>query len=86
MRPVISLVSFVSLLVALSCDQTEVEPLPAFGEPEYEGLSREEIQTQAEAMTLEEAERLGIVDTTIRIEPPVNPDSILPIPAIVGGQ
>lgn len=31
-------------------------------------------------MTLEEAERLGIVDTTIHIEYPMNPDSIPEMP------
>lgn len=45
---------------------------------EYEGLSREEIERRASSMTPEEAERLGIVDTTIRIEPPMDPDSVLP--------
>lgn len=60
--------------------QSEIRIDPA----EYEGLSREEIEAQAEAMTLEEAESLGIVDTTIRIEPPVNPDSVLPFPIDTG--
>lgn len=48
----------------------------AADEPEYDGLSREEIELQAEPMTPAEAELLGIVDTTIRIEPPMNPDSV----------
>ena len=63
-----------------ACGGAEPEPEPRFSEPEYEGLSREEIERQAEAMTPEEAERLGIIDTTIRIEVPVGPDTLLLLP------
>jgi hypothetical protein len=52
-------------------------PPPAVIEPEYEGLTREEIELRAEPMTPAEAERLGIVDTTIRIEAPIHPDSVV---------
>ena len=50
---------------------------PIVEDPEFDGLTREQIEQQAEPMTPAEAERLGIVDTTIRIEPPIDPDSIL---------
>lgn len=40
------------------------------------GVSREEMVGQATPMTLEEAESLGIVDTTVRVAPPVGPDSL----------
>lgn len=58
---------------------------PTRSSEEYEGLSREEIERRASSMTPEEAERLGIVDTTIRIEPPMDPDSVLPSGFGVGG-
>lgn len=62
-----------------ACDNGEERPAPAIDESEFEGLSRDEIEQQAESMTPEEAERLGIVDSTIRIEAPMNPDSVLPM-------
>lgn len=40
------------------------------------GVSNEDMVDQAAPMTLEEAESLGIVDTTIRVAPPVGPDSL----------
>jgi hypothetical protein len=49
---------------------------------EYDGLTPEELRLQAAPMTLEEAERLGIVDTTIHIEYPMNPDSIPEMPVL----
>ncbi len=58
---------------------------PILEQSEYDGLTPEEIQLQATSMTLEEAERLGIVDTTIRIEIPINPDSLLIPPQESGG-
>ena len=66
------------LCVMTGCDGPAAEP-PGAGEVEYEGVSRDQIQLEAESMTPEEAERLGIVDTTIHIEPPMNPDSVLPL-------
>ena len=65
------------LLVAACSGETE-SPDPV-AEPEYDGLSREQIEMQAEPMTPAEAERLGIVDTTIRIEPPISPESVAPV-------
>lgn len=63
--------------IALSACGTEAEPPPPIvAEPEYDGLSREEIELQAEPMTPAEAERLGIVDTMIRIESPVGEDTL----------
>jgi hypothetical protein len=68
------------MLLFFAACSNDAAPEPEFSDPEYEGLSPEEIQLQAEPMTPEEAERLGIVDTTIRIESPINPDTVLPIP------
>jgi hypothetical protein len=71
------------LVLAAGCGTGNGDPpVPAAVEedPVFEGLSREEIERQAEPMTLEEAERLGIVDTTIRIESPIHPDSIIELP------
>jgi hypothetical protein len=68
------------LALLSACGGAEPDPEPRFSEPEYEGLTREEIERQAEAMTPEEAERLGIIDTTIRIEVPVGPDTLLQLP------
>ncbi|MEX2581954.1 MAG: hypothetical protein WD766_01695 [Gemmatimonadota bacterium] len=61
----------------------EDEAAPAAVEPEYEGLSREQIEADATPMTPEEAERLGIVDTMIRLQPPMNPDSVVPLDSAV---
>jgi hypothetical protein len=72
--PVIAALAVITLLAG--CRGEAEEEAPVYSEPEYEGLSLEEIQSQAEPMTPEEAERLGIVDTTIRIESPIHPDSV----------
>jgi len=69
------------LLIILSSgcgDERAESPSPpsAVDDAAYEGLSREEIERQAESMTPAEAERLGIIDTTIRMEAPIHPDSI----------
>lgn len=48
-----------------------------------EGVSSEEMVGQASPMSLEEAESLGIVDTTVSVGPPVGPDSqdiVTPLP------
>jgi hypothetical protein len=55
----------------------DADPQPGVDDAEYRGLTREEIELQAESMTPEEAERLGIVDTTIRLEAPIHPDSVI---------
>jgi len=72
---------FAALLVAAllgGCSaEADVDPQPGVGDAEYRGLTREEIEMQAESMTPEEAERLGIVDTTIRLEAPIHPDSVI---------
>ncbi len=78
-RPSVPVVAILlSLVLSAGCGQPEQDaPPPPLQDPEYDGLSREEIEERASPMTPEEAERLGIVDTTIHIEPPVNPDSLL---------
>lgn len=68
-------------LGATACGGAESEPqeqiVPDTGV--IGGLSPEEIQRQVTPMSPEVAESLGIVDTTIRIEPQAAPDSGLPI-------
>ena len=68
----------IGLVLLAGCAEEEVQPQAA-ELPEYDGLTTDQIQSQAEPMTQEEAERLGIVDTTIRTNPPMNPDSVLPL-------
>ena len=54
------------------------EERPAAGaEEDVSPLSREQLELQAEAMSPEVAESLGIVDTTIRVTRPIPPDSAL---------
>ncbi len=77
-----------AVLVLAACGGEPPPPPPGeliLEESAYDGLTPEEIQLQATSMTLEEAERLGIVDTTIRIEVPINPDSLLILPQESGG-
>ena len=71
-------VLFLFVAVLCGCGGGESELPRSAEEPEYDGLSREQIELQAEPMTPAEAEELGIVDTTIRIEPPMSPDSVPP--------
>ena len=71
------LIGVVTLLI-VGCQGGEEARPPPSAEPEYQGVSIDEMERQAEEMTLEEAEALGIVDTTIRIEPPMHPDSVIP--------
>jgi len=78
-RPWSAVAGFAVLAIVAACS-SEPDDVPLYSEPEYDGLSREEIESRAEAMTPAEAELLGIVDTTIRIEAPMNPDSVLPLP------
>jgi hypothetical protein len=74
----------VALLVLLAvtpvtgCDRDESQPAPVVvDEPVAEGLSPEEIRQQAEPMTPEQAEQLGIVDTTIHVEQLATPEDTL---------
>ena len=67
-----------SLLVfplAVGCGGDAGEP-GGTAEQEFEGVSPQELELNAEPMTLEEAESLGIVDTTIVPGSPIGPDSI----------
>lgn len=71
------------LLVACGGGEEEEPPESMQTNPEYRGLSREQIEAEATPMTQAEAESLGIVDTTIRIQPPMNPDSVLPLDSVI---
>jgi hypothetical protein len=62
-----------------ACGDAAEEPPASAGDPEYQGLSREEIEAEATPMTPAVAESLGIVDTTILMQPPMNPDSVVPL-------
>lgn len=70
------------LLVAFAgvagCAEEEAEVVNT-SQPEYDGVSRDQIQSQVEPITPEEAEALGIVDTTMPRHPQMNPDSINPL-------
>lgn len=70
--------SGVAFLLVTGCAGDTDDEVSA-GEGAVEGVSRDELEYQAEPMTLEEAERLGIVDTTIGLADPANPDSIVPL-------
>jgi hypothetical protein len=78
-RAIRMVVAGTALFVLAGCGPEEpaAPPPTAEEEREFQGLTPEEIQQQAEPMTLEEAERLGIIDTTIRIESPIHPDSVV---------
>ena len=75
------------VLALAGCDRGEA-PRRATAEPArmdttnqraLDGLSAEQIRAQAEAMSPERAEALGIIDTTIHVESLQSPDdSILP--------
>ncbi len=72
------LAAVLALVVLSACGPAEQQVAePPLREPEYDGLSREQIEEQASPMTPEEAERLGIIDSSIHIEPPINPDSFI---------
>lgn len=65
-------------LGAAACDREESEPGAVPASDAVDGLSREEIERQVEPMSPARAESLGIVDTTIRIEPPVPDGAVGP--------
>jgi len=68
------------LVPLLACGNGEPETAPQTPrDPETTPLTREEIELQAEAMSPEVAESLGIVDSTILIESPISTESI-PLP------
>lgn len=71
-------VLFAAFLLA-GCSDTPAADTESPEQAEYDGLSREQIESEASMMTIEEAESLGIVDTTIRIVPPMDPDSVVPL-------
>lgn len=63
-------------LVAGCGGSTEAPEATSAGDGEVRALTREQIQERAEAMSPEVAESLGIIDTTIRIERPMPPESL----------
>lgn len=65
-----------ALLAGCGTVDDDPPPVPVDVE-DMSPLSREELEMQAEAMSLEVAESLGIVDTTISVSRPVPPESIL---------
>jgi hypothetical protein len=80
------LATLVPLLLALGC-RTEPaghEAVPPEEDlaPEVErGLTEEELQRRAREMSPEQAERMGIVDTTIHVEtPPAGLDDTVFVP------
>jgi hypothetical protein len=71
--------SIMLLGTALTACERE-EPVVETGvtdEPAVEGLTPDEIRRQAEPMSPEEAEQLGIVDTTIHVEQLATPEDSL---------
>jgi hypothetical protein len=66
----------VILASALAACGGDAEPEEAAVEGAVEGVSSEEMVGQASPMSLEEAESLGIVDTTVSVGAPVGPDSL----------
>ena len=63
-------------LLAAGCSSDASDDTLGADQEEFQGLSREQIETEFEPMSLEQAESLGIVDTTISIVPPIDPDSV----------
>lgn len=71
----------VSLLaMSLSACGGDADPEDTAVEGAVEGVSSEEMVGQASPMSLEEAESLGIVDTTVSVGPPVGPADTAPVP------
>ena len=66
-------------VVGSGCGASDPGPeAGAVGDGEVQGLTREQIEEHAEAMSPEVAESLGIIDTTIRIESPMPAESVRP--------
>lgn len=73
---------FLSIVLLAGCGggeeaPPEERPATTGEEEDVSPLSREQLELQAEAMSPEVAESLGIVDTTIRVSRPVPPESVL---------
>ncbi|HEX6926239.1 MAG TPA: hypothetical protein VF167_12535 [Longimicrobiaceae bacterium] len=69
------LIAFLSLL-GVGCGGSEEQEAGSNPPEDVNPLTREEIREQAEAMSPEVAESLGIVDTTIKVQSPVSPESV----------
>ncbi len=73
-------------LAPAACGDDEAEPGAAVVRDTaaaVDGLSREQIEERARAMSPEQAESLGIIDTITRIEPPVAPDTLFDGPLLL---
>lgn len=76
-----SIIGAVPVLLIMACGGSAEQPQPAVDTgDDPRPLTREQIQQSVEAMSPAQAESLGIVDTTIRIESPVPEDGIRRIP------
>jgi len=80
-----ALVAALLLAAAVAGACKKEEPAPegdAAAGNVVDGLSRDQIQQQAEPMTPEQAEQMGIVDTTIHVEQLTSPEDS----ALIGGD
>jgi hypothetical protein len=75
------LIPLLATLALSGCgrDEPAMEPGAVSGaeEPAVDGLTPEEIRRQAEPMSPEQAEQLGIVDTTIHVEQLTTPEDTM---------
>lgn len=72
------------LLAAIPACGGEAEEAPAEREAQFDGLTPDEMQRQAASMTPEQAESLGIMDTTITVGAPIGADSVVQ-PGVITG-
>lgn len=74
-----SIIGAVPILLVMACGGTAEQPPEPAGDPgdDPRPLTREQIEESVEAMSPAQAESLGIVDTTIRIESPMPEDSVI---------
>lgn len=87
MRRIRALILVAGALTLASCNRDDDETRlrveadrDTVNESALDGLSRQQVERQAEPMSPEQAEQLGVVDTTIHLEDPtINLDSILPV-------